>query len=179
MRLTGGEFKGRSLLYPKGDKTVRPTKEKVRQAIFNVLQTRSIQSFLDLYSGTGAMGLEAISRHVPCVHFADHNTQWVSQNVKQFAVSDVDVRVFKRKLPSGLSQFTTSYDCVFLDPPWTHPLLYELTLKAIFDFDILNPSGLIICEIPQEMALEFGSHLTLKKTSRYGNTKVVYLEYEC
>ena len=173
MKLTGGEFRTRILAHPLEDSRVRPTKEKVRQAVFNVLQSYDISSFLDLYCGCGAVGLEALSRGVETVHFMDKSTKWVEQNVKTLRAEE-RVEIFKRPLPRGLNVLKQAYDCIYLDPPWRIDGFYEETLAEILNLELLNTDGVVICETPFSSTLVFEGFRVIKE-SKYGNTRVVYL----
>ena len=123
MRISAGEHRGRRLQSPKGSKT-RPTSDLLRQALFNVLGPR-IQgaSVLDLFAGTGALGLEALSRGAATASFVENDRRAVESlranlaTLKLTARSRVLVGDVFSKL-GRLQQAGERFDCVFLDPPY-------------------------------------------------------------
>ena len=134
MRLTGGLDRGRRLFVPRGSRT-RPTAAKVREAIFNILGPPP-GPVLDLYAGSGALGLEALSRGAPAAVFVERDGSALSalrRNLREAGVTDgratvigADVRSALRKLGGGKQQFSW----VFLDPPYvkeTDGVLAELS----------------------------------------------------
>src|SRR6058998_2469262 len=112
MRVVAGSFKGRTLHAPRGS-SVRPTSDKVRGAIFNVLGDVRGLRVLDLFAGTGALGIEALSRGAADPVFVDTDTAVLERNL---AVIEVDAPAYKRDAVRWLAQTKGGYDLVFLDP---------------------------------------------------------------
>jgi 16S rRNA (guanine966-N2)-methyltransferase len=149
MYIIGGRFKGKRLQFPK-DRDFRPTQQRVRESLFNIIQTR-VQGahFLDLCAGTGANGLEAYSRGAAEVTFIELKSKFLDENIDLVVPKDErdKITVYNRPLPNGLQLIKPkSMDLIFLDPPWDATEVYEATLKAIFQFDILSPTGCLIVE---------------------------------
>lgn len=188
MRVISGSFKGRRLTAPKG-LTIRPTPDKVKGAIFNILGDRIIESsFLDLFSGTGAIGIEALSRGAKEVVFVDNNTKAINTIKKNLSIFNIQPRikygaVFKivkgdsieiiEKLTLG------QFDFIFLDPPYKTDL-GEKALIEISSFNILKEDGEIIWEHYYKKITNYELQITnlkLKRTIRYGDTALSFFSY--
>ncbi len=178
MRVIAGQAKGRLLKVPKGP-VVRPTSDYLREALFNILGER-VQGawFLDLFAGSGAVGIEALSRGAEFVTFVEKNPQCVQAlraNLKrsgfktQAEIIPTDVLRF---LADRRSQ--RGYDVIFLDPPY-HGLLGEEALSRLGQGLVLRPKSLVIAEVFHKRALPpaFGL-LRLVREVRHGQTKLVF-----
>ncbi len=175
MRIIGGEFKGRVIDMPKD---IRPTSNKARGAFFEILKNHIAGSrFLDLYSGSGAMGLEALSRGAKSVSFVDNSPDSIKilrSNTAKLSILD-ESRVYINKIDafrflSDSKAKKQVFDIVYLDPPY-HKDMARNTLIALSDCDILTRNAIIAAETykKEELPEEIG---TLKKirTSKYGDT---------
>ncbi|RAP32856.1 16S rRNA (guanine(966)-N(2))-methyltransferase RsmD [Candidatus Marinamargulisbacteria bacterium SCGC AG-410-N11] len=179
MFITAGEFKGTSLLYPASKAFVRPTKAKVRQAVFNILQNRICGSdFLDLFCGTGVMGLEALSRGASFVQFVDKHTKYVQLNINRIMKHNIELAysISKMNVVDYLKHTHNQYDIVLLDPPWLKVSLFVDTLKALIEFDILKKSSLVICEHPSDFQFEEVEGFTSSRIYKYGRTNLTIFE---
>jgi len=177
MRVIGGKYRNRKLFHLK-DPRCRPTQDRVREAIFNILQQYpSPGRVLDLFSGTGSLGIEALSRGAGDVDFIDTHTQIIERNLKALGLSDQQVHQMIYKMPAQrfIQQSTNKYDLIFIDPPWTKLSHYERTLKAISEFGILSNQGLVICEHTESYTLKEGGY-TRVDTRKYGTTRVTLLK---
>jgi 16S rRNA (guanine966-N2)-methyltransferase len=127
VRITGGEYRGRGLAVPPG---ARPTAGRVREALFAVWRERLEGArFLDLFAGSGAMGLEAVGRgalHALCVDDSARAVRLLAANVEKLGAGGVGVR--RLSLPAGLSRLATDgpFDLVFADPPYAFGAYDEL-----------------------------------------------------
>ena len=141
MRIIGGELKGRRLKPPSWD-GLRPTSDKLRETLFNVVAARVPGArVLDLYAGTGAIGIEALSRGASHVTFVDTDTRalkLVEENLRRIGVSDryVIIRI-PQSLPAG------SFDLAVLDPPYDEP---DLTASIAAAERLVAPDGLLVLE---------------------------------
>lgn len=150
MRIVAGEFKGIEIISPPRHLTLRPTSDKVREAIFDVIRfdiTGKI--FLDLFSGSGAVGIEAISEGSKLAYFVEKNHEAVNtifKNVKKFGI-EKRVKIFKEDVFKFLQNFNedTLFDFVFLDPPYK-TLLSSLTLEKLCFFKHLAEFAIVIAE---------------------------------
>lgn len=177
MRLTGGSANRRSLKTPKGHSIIRPALAQVREAIFSSLGEVENKVFLDLYAGTGSLGLEALSRGAGFVYFVDFHPQALSLIIKNLEDLDFAARaqVFKRRLPNELSRLKIPHkiDVVFCDPPYEKGLL-QPTLELLARQNYIDPQSLIIVEhtrreMPETRGLE------VVKEKRFGQTLLTYL----
>ena len=174
MKITAGKYKLKNLFFPK--KGFRPTQQKVKQAMFNILGPQSVMgSGLDLCCGTGALGLEALSRGAHSMVFVDEETRYVQDNICAIlsAEDKKKAHLLKKHLEKFFKQNTQTFDFIFFDPPWFCDALYEFTLKQIGQSDILKKKGVFLCEGPKKQDL----HLPLTSIGEvslygYGDTKL-------
>ncbi len=179
MRVIGGSKKGHPLKAPEGT-TTRPTTDRVREAIFNTLQTRIADAVvLDVFAGSGGMSMEALSRGAAFADLCEKDRRAIAaikQNIAFLGFAE------KAKLWQGdglrfLSQNTKKYDIIFLDPPY-YKGLYEQTLTLILERGLLVPDGILVVEaaVKNQEALsgEIQNQLKLVKTAIYGDTKIDY-----
>lgn len=173
LKILGGTYRSRLLKTPAG-LTTRPTRAMVREAVFNILQGNCADArVLDLFAGSGAMGLEALSRGAGCATFCDSERAAISaikDNVaslglgKQTAIIHADWAQAVVRLGSEGKRF----DLIFLDPPYKmeiNPILKLLELEQI-----LNREGIIILEQSSETPYFPEGRFGLLKTRRYGET---------
>lgn len=174
MRIIAGSFKGLTLDTLSGDNT-RPTKDNVKEAIFSSLFTLDeSESFLDLFAGSGAVGIEALSRGVGYVHLNDYNKDAynvIKRNIektkaKNYKLTNLD---FKKCLNSLNQQF----DYIFVDPPYDIKEI-DKVFELISTNNILKDDGIIIFETRKEYSFNFNEFETYKEKT-YGITKVVYM----
>jgi 16S rRNA (guanine966-N2)-methyltransferase len=174
MRVVAGRYGGRRLSAPKGE-AVRPTSDRVREALFSILGARVQDArVLDLFAGSGALGIEAISRGAASVTFVDSApgaVKAVRQNLATLGIEDAEVqraeaRAFARAAPRGGRQ----YDLVFLDPPYgqAEALGRELA-EAIAA--LLAPGGVVVSESDRRTALDLPG-LPCFDQRRYGDTLI-------
>ncbi len=181
MRIIGGEFRGRKLASVPGIKT-RPTSDRVREAIFSSLQpviSRSV--VLDLFAGTGALGLEALSRGAAKADFVDFEPQAIAvinRNIESLGLAEKTL-VNRRESLSFLENCRLdSYDLIFLDPPYLYNYHEEL-LKTIATRGILRKNGKIVLETSSKNELSgVYYNMVLAKSKKYGDTKIWYFEFK-
>ena len=147
MRVIAGEFRSRRLRTPTWD-GLRPTSDKLRETLFNVIAARVPGArVLDLYAGTGAIGIEALSRGAAHVTFVDSDLralELVRENLAGCGVSD-RYAIIRLRLPEGTPQLSPAgpFDLVFLDPPYGEP---DLTGSIDAAAPLLAPDGLLVVE---------------------------------
>ena len=174
MRVITGSARGVRLKTPDGLKT-RPTSDRVKEAVFSIVQFEVEGSrFLDLFAGTGQMGIEALSRGAASAVFVDgwkDACALVRENLKLARLAE-KARVVQSDYLSYLQRCKETFDIVFLDPPYAEIFL-ENALKQISEIDILSDRGIIICERPAEKQLDLDiPGLVRCKDYRYGKTWV-------
>lgn len=178
MRIVSGTFKGRRLSSP-ASMEIRPTSDKVREAIFNILPREfPFNKVLDLFAGTGAMGLEALSRGALDATFVDSGTEAIALIRKNIESCGVEARVYRSGAGDSLKRFARKgekFDLIIIDPPYSSTLLKE-ALEAIDAGGLLAPGGVIVAETTKRMALEAElKSLEHFDERRYGDTVVYFL----
>ena len=155
MRVIAGTFRSRQLKTLKGN-ALRPTSDRLRETLFNVLADRVPDSrFLDLFAGTGAVGIEALSRgaresvfienHAPAAVLIRKNL--ASLQIQAGArVLPLDVLRGLEKLAAEPASATTSFDLIYLDPPYAADIEYERALEALGESPLVAPEGRVIVE---------------------------------
>jgi len=147
MRIIAGEFKGRKLETPV-DKLVRPTTDKVKEALFSILAPNIYDAVVcDPFSGTGNLGLEAISRGAKFCWFGDHageSIKLIKDNVEKCKVED-RCEIVHGNYTRTFDNITELIDIFFLDPPYKKTLLEE-SIEMIADKKLLAKGGIIIAE---------------------------------
>lgn len=151
MRINSGTFKGRVLKTPKGEAT-RPTSGLVRETLFNIL-ARDIPGarVLDLFAGSGSVGLEALSRgaaHAVFVEKARPALACLRENITALGVAD-ETTVLPYPVDRALAELTRagdSFDLIFLDPPFADAEAYARTLAAVAESPLLTPDGILVAQ---------------------------------
>jgi 16S rRNA (guanine966-N2)-methyltransferase len=179
MRVSGGTGRGRRLQMPRGE-GVRPTSDKVRQALFNILQDRiEGASFLDLYAGTGAIGIDALSRGANRVVFVDSarsSLDAIRQNVEQSGLGSSALIVFSDAM-KFLKKNAEAFDIVFLDPPYAEEQLP--ILESVSAANAVTPNGIVIAEhFKKQESPEHAGKLVLQREARYGDTVLAFYKTE-
>ena len=176
MKVIGGKFKGRIIAMPKG---IRPTSGKVREALFEILKPRMEDaSFLDLYCGSGAIGIESISRGTQSVTFVDNSPGCISLLKKNIASLGIlnrsSIDIYHMDAIRALSSISRHFDIVFLDPPYYKDMAKN-TLIAISNYDILARNAVVVIEAykKDDLPEKVGS-LTRFRTAKYGDTKLEF-----
>jgi len=179
IRIVAGSAKGRKLKGPK-KKGIRPATSKVREAIFQILGDVSGLLVLDLFAGTGSVGLEALSLGAKEVVFVDPNQAAVSllfENLEATGFLD-KVHILKKTANSAielLHRKGRSFDLIFLDPPYDKGFV-DLTLKRLHAFPLLQPEGLLLCEhSPREIPAFLGG-LQKVDERKYGQTLISFFK---
>ena len=181
MRIITGKAKGIILKAPAGDLT-RPTADRVKEAVFSMLQFDiENRTVLDLFAGSGQMGLEALSRGAKEVTFVDKSKdaiKLIKENAEKTKLSD-NALIFQIDYIEFLQKNKyKSYDIIFLDPPYAGKM-YLPALKKLFDNGYIKPSTLIVCESDFnelfEKDTELESKFTIKKQSKYSKTVITIL----
>jgi len=172
MRVISGRAKGVLLKTPDGMLT-RPTADRVKEAMFSILQFElSGARVLDLFGGTGQLGIEAISRGAKSAVFVDAREEacrLIRENLKRANMVS-EGTVLRSDYLSFLKKCTDSFNIVLLDPPYAEEFL-ENSLKMITEIDILQSGGIIITERPvgKEFLCQF-SGFTRSRDYKYGKT---------
>lgn len=174
LRIDSGIYKGRRLIENKYDH-IRPTTDKVRQALFTKLQFFLIdKKVLDLFCGTGAMGIEALSRGAAEVDFVDKDFRSVEMTKTNLKNLGIKSKVYKTDCLNFLEKCDKKYDLIILDPPYKCGL-YEKVLYKIFEKNLLEDDGVIVCEHAKEDTFDYGNFDVFDE-KRYGTIILTYLQ---
>lgn len=169
MRVVAGKYKGMNLDGPKGNKT-RPTDNKIKEAVFDMLYPINPEGIaLDLFSGSGQMGIEFLSRGLSLVYFneADRMTyQILMKNLEKTKATNFEASKagFRIALESYRSK-AIKFDYIFLDPPYDTDYL-EKSIEFIVDNELLNQDGIVITESDKDLKFdeEYGLYMLKEKT---------------
>lgn len=181
MRVIAGKARSLPLKTIEG-KDTRPTTDRIKETLFNMLQTRVPDAaFLDLFSGSGAIGIEALSRGASHACFVENNKAalaCIRDNLKFTKLED-DAMVMECDAVTAIHRLTgkgTVYDIIFMDPPYN--MLWEKqVLEALKDSDILDSDTTIIVEASKDTDFSYVSELgfAIEKQKEYKTNKHVYL----
>jgi 16S rRNA (guanine966-N2)-methyltransferase len=155
MRVIGGTYRSRRLAAPRGLAT-RPTSDRLRETLFNVLAPRIEGAvFADLYAGSGAVGIEAISRGASLVYFVDNAPSAVAAIQSNLAALKITsgFQILSSTVPAALRRLAERCSIVFLDPPYAADDDYAGTLSSIGHSadSLLTPDGIVIAEHSRKM----------------------------
>ncbi|PWB80291.1 MAG: 16S rRNA (guanine(966)-N(2))-methyltransferase RsmD [Candidatus Methylomirabilota bacterium] len=183
MRVIGGLARGRRILAPRGRGT-RPTSDYLRELLFNLLaQQIEGRTFLDLYAGTGAVGIEALSRGAAAAVFVEHSRSALAMLYRNLEMSGfrdraevvpIEVLRYLRRATCESRQF----DLIFLDPPYLHADT-GTAIDVIASTALLTPNGTAILERSTKLApVRIPTGLTLIREVRHGNTALQLYQRE-
>ena len=171
MRVITGSARGRKLKTPE-NYDIRPTTDNVKESVFNIIQFDiEGRRILDLFAGTGQLGIECLSRGAASAVFVDQSREAVKivkDNLKACGLSGTVVQ------SDALSFLRTcgKFDIIFVDPPYDSDL-YESVLNTVNSIDILSDGGIIVCESRRERALpELSAPYKKRREYTYGKVKL-------
>lgn len=180
MRVVAGEARSVQLMTPKGDDT-RPTQDRIKETLFNMIQMEVPGAvFLDLFAGSGGIGIEALSRGAKHAYFVDRGiepSKCILSNVQRCHL-DAKATVIKKDVTMALrSIHEKEADIIYIDPPYEGGL-YEHTLQALAHMPYVNEYTLIICEAALEEDFSFAEDLGYEITREklYKTNKHVFLK---
>jgi len=182
MRIVAGKFRGKKLHSPETDE-IRPTSDRVRESLFNILANHFGPAFhevrvLDLFAGTGALGLEALSRGAEHATFVDTGVEaraLLRENIQDFGVAG-QARMLRRDATDlGQVQRIPPCNLVFLDPPYNLGL-GEKALRAALDGSWIADSAIIVWEEAKAAELTIPEGLAELDRRHYGDTQIAILE---
>ena len=183
MRIVGGRFRGRSLAGPKSD-SIRPTSDRLRETIFNILAHSYDDPVegarvLDLFAGTGAMGLEALSRGAAFALFVDEGAQargLIRENVETLGLGGA-TRLFRRDATRmGRAAPNAPFSLVFCDPPYGKGLAPR-ALRSCAEGGWLEPGALVVTEEAQGAEVALPEGFAEIERRDYGETTVMFGRY--
>jgi len=174
VRIVAGKFRGKQLLSPPDD-SIRPTSDRARESIFNILSSRLGPNFgglrvIDLFAGTGALGLEALSRGAAQVTFVDTSADargLIRDHIEAFGVGGVAKLLRRDATDLGPAGTMGNITLAFLDPPYGKGL-GEKALIQLRDGNWLAPGATLVLEDASDVAVELPSGFTLEDRREYG-----------
>jgi 16S rRNA (guanine966-N2)-methyltransferase len=172
MRITGGEYRGRVVKCPPG--VIRPAMDRMRESLFSILGNLEGKSFLDIFSGSGVVGLEAASRGAHPVHVVEKDYKKRHVLSENLQIAQPAPKMHLQPAEKFLGRCRDTFDIIYLDPPF--PLGGKIQfLQKIAEKDLLKPGGLMIMHYPgeEEYPEEIGGY---KKNDlrKYGRSHLIF-----
>ena len=185
MRVIGGKFKGLKLM-PPNDLGIRPTSDRLKEALFSILESKKYNinihnsSVIDICSGTGALGIEALSRGANKIYFIDQETksiQTIQKNISKLKINNEDkifIKVIKDKSTKALKKINHVFDIVLIDPPYKTKIIEE-TLQDLKNYNLIKTHSYIFAESSNAEIFDFNGY-ELLDTKKYGKSKLTILK---
>ena len=179
MKVISGKYKGRNIQGYDIDGT-RPTMDRVKESLFAMIQNNVTDSVvLDLFSGSGNLGIEALSEGAKHAYLVDKNHKACSvikNNLSTIGINDADVLNMDFKMAiKYLYEKNIKIDILFLDPPYKTNFIEE-SIALLKDYPILNKDGIIVCENESLDRIVYPSNFSCVKDKKYGDKYVVILK---
>ncbi|HCF70573.1 MAG TPA: 16S rRNA (guanine(966)-N(2))-methyltransferase RsmD [Syntrophomonas sp.] len=180
MRVIAGIARGRRLKAPPGD-TTRPVTDMIKEALFNVWGQR-VQgaAFLDLFAGSGSMGIEALSRGAQTVIFVDNNARAVAvikDNLQNCHISE-GFEVYRNDVFRAidiLQNRGAKFDIIYVDPPFTNEVIFDKVIKILDEAQILEQNGIMVIRTYKKKTLPVSlSNLSQYRKNDYGESVLHY-----
>lgn len=174
MRVISGYYKGKKIDgFDIGG--TRPTKDRVKESLMAMIQNKIKDSVvLDLFAGSGSLGIEALSNGAGCCYFVDNSKDIIKILKRNLIGIDNSFLVFD-DYKSALTEFRSKnikFDIIFLDPPY-HLNILNNAIQLIKDYNLLNKNGIIVCEFEEEVPY---SIYNVIKEKKYGKTNIIILK---
>ena len=185
MRIIGGKFKGLKLI-PPSDLGIRPTSDRFKEALFSILDSKKYNiniynsKLIDIFSGTGALGIEALSRGAKKVYFLDQDTksiQIIKTNISKLKINDQDditIKIIKEEVTKALKKVNEIFDIVLMDPPYNKNIIKEI-LENLKNHNLINTNSYIFAESDKTEIVDCNGYEVLD-TKIYGKSKLTILK---
>jgi len=185
MRVIGGKFKGLKLM-PPNDLRIRPTSDRLKEALFSILESKKYNinihnsSVIDICSGTGALGIEALSRGAKEVCFIDKDIKSIriiQKNISKLNINHEDkifINIVKDEVTKALQKIDSIYDIVLIDPPYNTNIINE-TLQDLKNYNLIKTHSYIFAESSNAEIFDFNGYEILD-TKKYGKSKLTILK---
>ena len=181
MRVTGGYYRNSMIKSPKG-RNVRPTSDRVREALFNILAQKTEGAFfLDLFAGSGTVGIEALSRGAEKCIFIENNNYCVkiiNENLNRLNIKEKSILI-KGDVIATLNGRMTDYqgatDIIYCDPPYNNNCSEGLR-EAVYSNNLMNKGGLLIIEHSQKTELKEDAFWQIKDKRKYGEVALTFFQ---
>ncbi|AHK22316.1 Ribosomal RNA small subunit methyltransferase D [Candidatus Hepatoplasma crinochetorum Av] len=156
MKINFGKYRSKNLIVGKNQK-MRPTQAIAKKIIFNLIKIKNEDLVLDLFAGTGALGFESLSLGAKKVIWIDNNLksyQAIKNNIFNLKLDQKNYQVFHTDFRRALKKIPYKPTIIFLDPPFISEKYYDISLKLIFENDLLSKDGIIILEKPIDYKID-------------------------
>ena len=179
MRIVGGKYRHRNIIYPDDATHTRPTKDRVREAIFSAVGDISNARVLDLYAGSGAMGIEALSRDASHCTFVDISPiaiKVIKENITNLKINDNEYEIIKNKDINSLEilkQEGKKFDLIILDPPYDEGQ-YEAIIDKMDNDGLISENAIIVMEANRSIKLE---NIDYQKNKEYHYGEIMVFIY--
>ena len=176
MRIVGGKYRHRLIVYPDDATHTRPTKDRVREAIFSAVGDITNYNVLDLYAGSGAMGIEALSRGASHCVFVDNSViaiKTIKENVTNLKIPNEEYEIIKNRDLIALDLLKQKFDLIILDPPYEEGQ-YEMIVDLIKEKDLLSENAIIVMEANRPIILE---NIDYKRNKEYHYGEIMVFIY--
>jgi len=185
MRIIGGKFKGLKLI-PPSDLGIRPTSDRFKEALFSILDSKKYNiniynsKLIDIFSGTGALGIEALSRGAKKVYFLDQDAksiQIIKTNISKLKINDQDditIKIIKEEATKALKKVNEIFDIVLMDPPYNKNIIKEI-LENLKNHNLINTNSYIFAESDKTEIVDCNGYEVLD-TKIYGKSKLTILK---
>lgn len=184
MRIISGTARGRKLLAPIGYDTTRPTLDRVKESIFSIIQNRIYASkVLDVFAGTGSLGLEAASRGAKECVLVDRSSEtyeFLHKNIENLKFSDFcrSLNMDSYRALEKLGESKEQFDIIFIDPPYMKNMIPR-AVEMIQELNLLNTNGIIATKIDsKEDHYQGTDRICLTDHRKYGNTTICFYKYK-
>lgn len=178
MRVISGKYKGRKIVGYDIEGT-RPTQDRVKESLFGIIQNDLRDAkILDLFAGSGNLGIEALSNGASCAYFVDNNSKCI-EVLKQNLIGIENINILMLDYQEALNHFyrnAINFDIIFLDPPYNLECLNNI-LEKIVEYKLLNEDGIVICEYEFDCFKEKYYNLELEKERKYGYKNIRIYRY--
>lgn len=179
MRIVGGKYRGKKLISPVSQ-NVRPTSDKAREAIFNIMRSRIGNDFsklclVDVFAGSGAFGLEALSNGFMRVALIDKDTTDLMKNVKLFPLEKNKISIVRADVEKNLN-FEERFDVLFSDAPYNKGLTEKALLNLV---PFLNDGAMCFIEVEKNEKCNLPQQFKIVDERIYGVAKIIVAEFIC
>lgn len=176
MKIISGKYKGRVLKGFNLDGT-RPTMDRVKESLFGTIQNYVPNSLvLDLFAGSGNLGIEALSEGASFAYLVDSNPKAINiirENITSIGIDNIEV--INSDYKKVLKSFNKKFDLVFLDPPYNTDYIMK-SIKLIEEYDLLSDEGIIVCESDSLDKIVYSNVFKKVKEKKYGDKYIVLLQ---
>jgi 16S rRNA (guanine(966)-N(2))-methyltransferase RsmD len=170
MRITGGKYAGRQILFPKGE--TRPAMDRMRESFFSILEDIEGKSFLDLFSGSGVVGIEAASRGAEPVFLVERDRKKRSYIEQNCRFVEEEIKIISMPAERFILRARRKFDIIFCDPPFAYAYKTDL-LKKISQADLISRGGIVLIHLPKRESLPLRvANLSFSEERLYGTSSL-------